>query len=197
MASPSTGSGVALRLIRQATIQFASKGYAATSIDDVVAGANLTKGAFYYYFDAKEDLLFAIYQQVIEAELDSLARVLDRHLTPSEAVIELIRDVILTTAAHQDNVVVYLREMHTLSPSKSSALRASRNRYHTAFRKILSDGIADGSFAENLNTELATIAFFGLLHHYYVWYRADHRPFDDQQFISESTTWFLRSLTAR
>ncbi len=35
---------------------FSEKGYAATSIDDIVERAGTTRGAFYYYFEGKEDV---------------------------------------------------------------------------------------------------------------------------------------------
>lgn len=36
---------------------FAERGYRATRLDDVAAAAGVTKGAIYYYFEGKEDLL--------------------------------------------------------------------------------------------------------------------------------------------
>jgi AcrR family transcriptional regulator len=35
---------------------FAAKGYAATSVDNIVERAGCTRGAFYYYFESKEDI---------------------------------------------------------------------------------------------------------------------------------------------
>ena len=32
-----------------------SKGYNATSVNDIVKAANIPKGSFYFYFDSKED----------------------------------------------------------------------------------------------------------------------------------------------
>jgi AcrR family transcriptional regulator len=39
---------------------FLAKGVAATSIDDIAAGADIAKGTFYLYFAAKEDFLAAL-----------------------------------------------------------------------------------------------------------------------------------------
>lgn len=40
------------------------KGYQATSIDDIIATTNLTKGAFFYHFKSKEDMGLAIVNEV-------------------------------------------------------------------------------------------------------------------------------------
>ena len=50
---------------------FAADGYAATSLDDVVRGAGVTKGALYHHFEGKRDLFLAVY----EREQQALAQV--------------------------------------------------------------------------------------------------------------------------
>jgi AcrR family transcriptional regulator len=43
---------------------FGERGFAATSLDDVVARAGVTKGALYHHFTNKEDLFRAVFEQV-------------------------------------------------------------------------------------------------------------------------------------
>jgi AcrR family transcriptional regulator len=69
--SPSPGEsrvaqGVATRatLIEAAVRLFGSNGFQDTSLDEVVARANVTKGAHYHHFHGKEDLFRAVYEQV-------------------------------------------------------------------------------------------------------------------------------------
>ena len=190
------GRPVSQLLVEHAARLFAERGYSATTVNDVVAAANLTKGAFYYHFKAKDDLLFEIYHVVISAELDSMLRVLQLSLPPLASLRALIADVCEVTARFQENVVVYTREMHLLSPEKSRALRESRRRYHNGFRELVARAKAEGSLSPEVDTELATIGFFGLLHQYYFWYRSSGRPFDDEEFVREATAWFFRSLGA-
>lgn len=57
-------------LVTAARAAFATLGYAATSLDDVVDAAGVTKGALYYHFDSKQDLFQAVYASV----QDDLAR---------------------------------------------------------------------------------------------------------------------------
>ncbi len=57
---------------------FAADGYAATSLDDVVRGAGVTKGALYHHFGGKRDLFLAVYereqQRLAAASLEAFAR---------------------------------------------------------------------------------------------------------------------------
>lgn len=50
------------RILASALALFARRGYAATSIQDIVAAAEVTKPALYYYFDSKA----ALYQAIVD-----------------------------------------------------------------------------------------------------------------------------------
>jgi AcrR family transcriptional regulator len=51
-------------LIRAARSLFAERGYAATSIDEIVRSARVTKGALYHHFTDKRELFRAVCRQV-------------------------------------------------------------------------------------------------------------------------------------
>ena len=51
-------------LIEVATELFAEHGYASTSLDAIVAGARVTKGALYHHFAGKRALFEAVFEQV-------------------------------------------------------------------------------------------------------------------------------------
>jgi AcrR family transcriptional regulator len=59
------------RLHASARRLFAEKGYAATSLGDIVADAGLTKGAIYHHFAGKEE----VFRDVFEREQRALVRV--------------------------------------------------------------------------------------------------------------------------
>lgn len=48
---------------------FFSRGYEATTVNDIIAAAGLSKGAFYHYFDSKEALLDSLAERVIAQAL--------------------------------------------------------------------------------------------------------------------------------
>ena len=58
-------------LVDSATGMFASKGYAATSIDDINNAAGVTRGALYHHFENKNEIFRAVFerkeQQLVEA----------------------------------------------------------------------------------------------------------------------------------
>jgi AcrR family transcriptional regulator len=50
------------QLLDAARELFAARGYSATSLDDVVAAAGVTKGALYHHFASKRDLFRAVFE---------------------------------------------------------------------------------------------------------------------------------------
>jgi AcrR family transcriptional regulator len=66
------------RLVAAARELFAADGYAATSLDDIVLAAGVTKGAMYHHFAGKRELFVAVYereqQRLAERSLSAYAR---------------------------------------------------------------------------------------------------------------------------
>ena len=60
------------RILQQAMKIFLEKGYHGTSIDDITQAAGLTKGALYWHFKSKEDLLKRIMEEFEKRFLDGL-----------------------------------------------------------------------------------------------------------------------------
>jgi TetR/AcrR family transcriptional regulator len=72
---PQSGTDVRERLIQAGTALFARKGYAATSVREIVARAGITKPVLYYHFNNKEGLFRAI--------MDGAACMQDKIITES------------------------------------------------------------------------------------------------------------------
>jgi AcrR family transcriptional regulator len=53
---------------------FSHQGYASTSLDAIVSGADVTKGALYHHFSSKQALFEAVFQRLEEAAADDIER---------------------------------------------------------------------------------------------------------------------------
>jgi AcrR family transcriptional regulator len=68
------------RLVAEATLLFTAKGYASTSLDEVVTAADVTKGALYHHFSSKLALFAAVFdttQTDAVATISAAARTID------------------------------------------------------------------------------------------------------------------------
>ena len=64
-------------LVEAARFVFARKGFEGASLDEIAETAGYTRGAIYKHFRGKEDLLFAVYDQVNEQALGRYSNLLE------------------------------------------------------------------------------------------------------------------------
>lgn len=65
------------QILLSARSLFSNFGFTATSLDDILDATGITKGAFYHYFNSKEDLCQQVMQDVI-AEYQALYETVDK-----------------------------------------------------------------------------------------------------------------------
>lgn len=75
------GSATRLRLLDAAQELVLERGFAGTSVDDVLAGAGSTKGAFFHHFPSKADLGRALVERWAGWDADHLERTMGRAQT--------------------------------------------------------------------------------------------------------------------
>jgi AcrR family transcriptional regulator len=63
---------------------FTEHGYAATSLDAIVAGAHVTKGALYHHYSGKQALFEAVFEKVESAGAEEIHTALEGHDDPWE-----------------------------------------------------------------------------------------------------------------
>jgi TetR/AcrR family transcriptional regulator, transcriptional repressor for nem operon len=78
------------RLIAAAARQFAHRPYSVVSLDDILAEAELTKGAMYFHFSSKQALAVKIIDDLTEMSRSAVAELLDRNMSGLETLIEFV-----------------------------------------------------------------------------------------------------------
>lgn len=81
---------------------FYSKGYFNTSVDDILKELELSKGAFYYHFESKEDFFIQIIQNLLARKVYStLIEPLEGHENPLTLITNCF-DNAMETAVHNE-----------------------------------------------------------------------------------------------
>lgn len=135
------------QIIEAARGLFFSRGYEATSVNDILAQVGISKGAFYHHFKAKEEVLLAITQemaQLAHAQLEPI--VADAALSPVQklnAVLaasggfkaERMREIMAMAR------VVFMPENLSL---RDAMMRQSLSMISPIFARIISQGVGQG-----------------------------------------------------
>jgi len=162
-------------MIHAARELFASKGYAETSVQEIVEAAGVTKGAFYYYFSSKDEVLELIHDEFLDYEI-SLVEELEKYGgTAPERLGSLVRDLIRSIIIYRENVRVFFQEFDRLPEPRKAEIEKRRRVYQQHVEDIVRDGVRQGSFRSDLDPTVATLGIFGLANYTYRWIRSDGR----------------------
>ena len=150
-------------LIKIATSLFAEKGYASTSVREIVERAGVTKPVLYYYFKNKEGLFHAILEEAY-LELEALlAQQLESQESFHDRIVAFSRQLYNLGMAHQD--LNRMAQNLMFGPPKGVPaydFDRYRERILHAIRAIYEEGLARNEVKESDPEEVAFLVF-GLL----------------------------------
>jgi AcrR family transcriptional regulator len=180
---------------RAAVELFAEKGYANTSVQEVVARAGVTKGAMYHYYRSKDDLLFGIYERMLTLQQEHLDAIVARGLPTTDTLRAACIDVLETSIDALPEGTVFFRSSHMLEPSRQAEVTRRRRAYHDVFAGIIARGRAEGSYRDDIPTAVLVANFFSDVHYLSNWY-SPTGPESKRQVAEQITDLFLKGIAA-
>ncbi len=181
-------------IVEAAAKLFQTKGFAATSLEDIATEVGMWKGSLYHYIDSKEELLLAVVREPAEHILDDLRMVSGLDLPAAEKlrmVAQAHGRVLETTFVYAS---VYLQEV--AGRGRSTEWSARDREYVLLITAIIQDGVTAGDFSSQLDARTATFAFVGALNWVTRWYRPDG-PLTAGMISQQICSTFLGGLLTR
>ena len=153
------------KILAAALRLFSDRGYAGTSVQDIVGEARVTKPALYYYFPSKSDLYqalldrahderFQLMQSAVERGKDlpgKLEEILNAHFNFLESHRELLSLVYATAFAARGEMPKEIRYLD----------KCQRN--FGLVRDVIREGQNAGQLNRQLDTELLARGIFGMM----------------------------------
>lgn len=160
---PKTPSRGRKELMAIAIDCFARYGYQGTSIDRIASTAGVTKGALYYHFRDKEELLFeAVQDRIGEFEQRVLGSV-SPTADPAGALAEIAR--VCVHIATKNNlrrfILTLMVEALDTNPRLSESFRGILRRFRSYLAGIVRVGQEQGVFRRDIDPALAAQLFAG------------------------------------
>jgi len=155
--------GVRLRLLASATEFFNRKGYAGTTVREIVAAAGVTKPVLYYYFRNKEGIFLDLMREAL-SQFDALLRDSEKAEGSALARIKTLGDRTLAFFVAHIEVARLIYSIYYGPPQGAPAF--DMDTYHIRFReavlRMVEDGIRRGEFRKG-NPEDLTWAVIGVI----------------------------------
>jgi AcrR family transcriptional regulator len=155
-------TGVRKELLSAGISLFAEKGYASTSVREIVSLAGVTKPVLYYYFQNKEGLFQAILDWAAE-ELDAiLEEALQKPDTALEQIVHLYRGIYRGLMEHHQ---LFKLINHLFFGPPQGAPRYDIERFHRRMVEVIKEiylgGLRQGELRE-VDPEEATLLVLGV-----------------------------------
>jgi AcrR family transcriptional regulator len=161
-------SDTSRRILTQAMKIFLEKGYHGTSIDDITRAAKLTKGALYWHFKGKEDLLKKIVEEYEKRFLDEMIQTVTEVKGGVSDKIEKYFRYNAEFAYHNPELCVSFDTLAAELIGAHHGIETEFRRIYRKYREFLSNLIVQGKKEKVLKREmdedltaLVIIAFHG------------------------------------
>ena len=155
-------------LLHAAVRSFNEHGFHATSLDEVAASLNVSKPTIYYYLGNKDEILFECVRRGLESIREAAEAVERAGGSGMERLHALMQDyaVIMT---RDFGMCVTRTADHELSAESRAKFRALKREIDGTVRRVIEQGMADGSIARGDPT-MMTFTVTGALNWIAHWY---------------------------
>ncbi|GBE24614.1 HTH-type transcriptional repressor KstR2 [bacterium BMS3Bbin02] len=152
---------------------FATKGYGATSIQDIADEVGMLKGSLYHHISGKQALLEAVIQGVHDSALHRLAEARARTGSPIDTLTWFVTDHVLFNIVHRDGIRVYFEEFRSLDTSSADRIWQDRLAYDRFVKELVANAQDAGEADPTLDPHAAAVGILSLMNWVYQWYRPD------------------------
>jgi TetR/AcrR family acrAB operon transcriptional repressor len=147
---------------------FSKKGYSGTSLETVAAEAGMTRGAIYWHFKNKFELLNAVLQECrIKTEI-RLNRILDAPQSPLNKVRQLIYEFFLIVSEREEFRV--MEEIQVFKSERKKELNRLYKEYMDNIKKtkkllkeLIIQGITEGEFDTRIDPDTVVVALISYI----------------------------------
>ncbi|RBL90688.1 TetR/AcrR family transcriptional regulator [Chitinophaga flava] len=145
-----------LNILQKAFELIYVKGYRTTSIDDIIATTQVTKGAFYYHFKNKDEMGLAIIHEIMKPSLtDSLIIPFQKEPDPLQAIYQSMHHLLLEDKLLKPEYGCpasnFTQEMSPWHTDFNNALDELVDQWKKTLIKAINDGKKNGYVRKDAN----------------------------------------------
>src|SRR5690348_8267250 len=181
-------------VIRAAAHAFNLKGYHNTSLDDIAAALEVTKPTVYYYVTNKEQLLFECFVAGVELIRTGFREAKTLNAPALARLNAVLRNYAQAVASEFGWCMVRVEDQD-LSPAMSSHIKALKSEIDQGIRRLIREGIQDGSI-HPCDPKMTAFALAGSLNWIAHWYK-ENQSMTPAQIADSFITVFDSGLRPR
>ena len=151
---------------------FKEKGYHNTSINDISQKVGLKGGSLYYHIKSKEDALYKICADGMNAYLANMEIIMGTKDNPKTKLKNIVDNHIDHFSSNLPKLVVALIEFKALGDDYRKLYNEKRNAIELHVQNLLREGMDKGEFRQG-DIKFMTFAVLGMLNWMIIWYNPE------------------------
>jgi AcrR family transcriptional regulator len=185
------------QILEAALRVFIRQGIHQTRMDDIVEETGLSKGALYWYFSSKDEIIAAIVNRMFESELSGLIALKSTPGTVRERLMAYTERAAqeLETQTHLRPVLYEFYALSTRNEAVRGAMQTQFGEYINALSPLIEEGIQQGEFRA-LNAADVAIAAAAIFEGVQAMRMYDPRAVQLSRYIPLGITLLLDGLRA-
>ena len=175
---------------------FSSKGFNATTMEEIASRAELSPGTLYLYFKNKEELHTSLSINILAFISSQLNQVVNEKISVDEKI-ERFRDIFINIYEQDPQILINLfhlqsgETLHNLSDEVMQQLKKNSTEAHGAIIAVVKEGIESGLFIEEHPVALADViwaTYSGVV----LWVDSKRLLNDQKDFVKSTLTTAFR-----
>jgi TetR/AcrR family transcriptional regulator, cholesterol catabolism regulator len=181
-------------IVDAAIAVFAKQGYDGASIREIADVAGMNKGNLYYYFPAKDDLLFEIADDLHNEFNRQFQRWSMGHDQPLQRLRSVFQGHAVLVCQSQQQTRITYENWRFLTEARRAVVIEKRDLYERSMAKLIGEYVAASQPADvTHDLGLETRSILGMLNWIYEWYSPTGRT-SQSEVASRLAEMALRSL---
>jgi len=175
---------------------FVKKGYAKTTMDDIVVSSNLSKGALYHYYKSKKELFLSL---IDHWEIYTFKDFYDKKSQNKKAsdILRFFGENVINTLNEKKHAYIAEIEFRAMSNQDAEIKKRSNVLYGKLlelFEKVVKKGIKENEF-KDLDVRKTSMAFLAIFQSITWFVIADETAVSADEYIRDSIELIIDSIS--
>lgn len=167
MARPDVRDERKNQILNTAALVFARRGFSQARMDDIVHESGLSKGAIYWYFKSKDEIILALLQRFFDTEMEEIQAILARSDEPVAARLSHYNRLMVASVEKiaAEGLLPLFYEFYALATRQDSARQficSYFELFHALAANLIRQGVEQGELDAAVEPELTATTLSAL-----------------------------------
>lgn len=180
-------------ILRSASLVISRNGYQNATMEDIAAELLMTKGALYYYFKNREELLYSCHDLILSSAMEKMEAIYLEPLPSIEKMRKAVKAHLDVAIREKEVFNLIVKPEQLFSEENIQEIILQRDQYAGIFDRIIDEGVKRGEFKIS-DKKMARMIILGATNWVQVWYSTEGQ-FSKEKIEEIYAEYFLKMLT--